>query len=157
MTKHTLRSTQTVAADPDRVWRFFSNAANLGRITPRSMDFAIHTPEPSTEEGATIDYTVRPLFGIPARWQSLIEDVSAPNRFRDVQVNGPYKSWIHEHRFEERDGQTVCSDRIDYASRGGPLIHRFLVRPDIERIFDYRTMVLGEIFKAIPAAPSALP
>jgi NADH dehydrogenase len=160
MTKHTLRSTQTVAADPDRVWRFFSNAANLGRITPRSMDFAIHTPEPSTEEGATIDYTVRPLFGIPARWQSLIEDVSAPNRFRDVQVKGPYKSWIHEHRFTEVDGGVRMDDRVDYEMPFGPfgaLGHRMAVRAQLEYVFDFRSAAINDIFEAAGDPDGATP
>ena len=67
MPRQTLRSSHIVPADLETVWRFFSNARNLGRISPRSMSFEIHTDEPSTETGSTIDYTVRPLFGIPTR------------------------------------------------------------------------------------------
>ncbi len=42
------------------------------------MGFEIHTPEPSTETGSIIDYTLRPVFGIPASWRTRIEAVDAP-------------------------------------------------------------------------------
>jgi hypothetical protein len=41
------------------------------------------------------------------------------------------------------------TDRVKYAAPGGifePLIHRFFVRRDVKRIFDYRERVFGEIF-----------
>ena len=85
MTKHILDSRHHVPADIGTVWEFFSRAENLGRITPRSMGFEILTDQPSTESGSTIDYTLRPVFGIPAKWRTRIESVEAPHHFRDVQ------------------------------------------------------------------------
>ena len=52
--------------------------------------------------------------------------------------SGPYRLWIHEHRFEERDGGTLMHDDVRYAVLFDFLIHRFFIRPDIERIFAYR-------------------
>ena len=114
MAKHTLHSSHIVKADPERVWSFFSSARNLGRITPRSMGFAMHTPDPVTEPGATIDYTVRPLFGIPVRWQTRIDEVEAPVRFLDIQAQGPYRSWVHEHRFTPVQDGVRMDDHVDY-------------------------------------------
>ena len=132
MTKHTLDSTHIVKADLERVWDFFSRARNLGRITPRSMGFDIHTPDPVTETGAIIDYTVRPLFGIPAHWQTHIDEVEAPLRFRDVQAKGPYRSWVHEHRFTPVDGRRPHGRprrvRDCPSVRIGALGHRLVVR-----------------------------
>ena len=121
MTKHILSSRHHVSADPQTVWDFFSRAQNLGRITPRSMGFDIHTENPSTETGATIDYTVRPVFGIPTGWRTRIEAVEAPHFFRDVQERGPYKSWVHEHRFTEVEGGVRMDDRVEYEMPFGPL------------------------------------
>jgi uncharacterized protein YbjT (DUF2867 family)/ligand-binding SRPBCC domain-containing protein len=160
MSMHTLRSTQTVPADARRVWDFFSSATNLGRITPGSMGFEIHTPDPSTESGSIIDYTIRPLFGIPTRWQTRIDAVEAPKRFRDIQVKGPYKSWLHEHRFTEVDGGVRMDDRVDYEMPFGPvgaLGHRMVVKNQLEWVFDFRTTAVNNIFEPAGDPDGATP
>ena len=42
-----------------------------------------------------------------------------PMRIVEVQVEGPMKSWRHEHLFEEVDGHTRMIDRIEYTKPGG--------------------------------------
>jgi uncharacterized protein YbjT (DUF2867 family)/ligand-binding SRPBCC domain-containing protein len=160
MSMHTLRSTQTVPADARRVWDFFSSATNLGRITPGSMGFEIHTPDPSTESGSIIDYTIRPLFGIPTRWKTRIDAVEAPKRFRDIQVKGPYKSWLHEHRFTEVEGGVRMDDRVDYEMPFGPvgaLGHRMVVKNQLEWVFDFRTTAVNNIFEPAGDPDGATP
>lgn len=150
MTKHILSSRHHIPADLDRVWDFFSSAANLGRITPRAMGFEIHTPEPSTESGATIDYTLRPVFGIPASWRTRIEAVDAPNHFRDIQERGPYKSWVHEHRFSQVEGGVRMDDRVEYEMPFGPLgslAHRMAVASQLQYVFDFRASAIDDIFE----------
>ena len=160
MSKHTLQSSHIVAAPLARVWEFFSSAANLGRITPRSMGFDILTENPSTETGALIDYKVRPVFGIPTHWQTLIDEVEAPTRFRDTQVKGPYKSWVHEHRFTEVEGGVRMDDRVDYEMPFGPigaLGHRMAVRNQLEWVFDFRTTAINNIFEPAGDRDGATP
>jgi ligand-binding SRPBCC domain-containing protein len=55
-------------------------------------------------------------------------------------------SWVHEHRFERRDGGTLMRDRVNYEVTGGALIQRFLVAPDLKRIFQFRKARLNSIF-----------
>jgi NADH dehydrogenase len=158
--KHLLSSSHTVASDIDTVWDFFSRAENLGRITPRSMGFEIHTDSPSTEAGATIDYTVRPLFGIPTGWRSRIDEVDAPHRFRDVQEKGPYKSWVHGHRFTEVDGGVRMDDRVEYEMPFGPigaLGHRMVVRSQLQYVFDFRATAIDNIFESAGDPDGATP
>ena len=160
MTKHILSSRHQVAADIDTVWDFFSRAENLGRITPRSMGFEIHTPEPSTESGSTIDYTLRPLFGIPASWRTRIESVDAPHQFRDVQERGPYKSWVHEHRFTEVEGGVRMDDRVEYEMPFGPLGslgHRLVVRSQLQYVFNFRATAIDNIFEPAGRQDGATP
>ena len=64
----------------------------------------------------------------------------------DEQRRGPYRAWIHEHRFEERDGGTLVMDRVRYRVPGGAVVDRLLVRRDLRRISFYRGKKLEELF-----------
>ena len=129
----------------EEVFAFFSDAANLERITPPWLRFHTLTPLPiAMRPGATIDYRLR-LRGLPLRWQSEITVWDPPRRFVDEQRRGPYRSWIHEHELTERDGGTEVRDFVRYAVPGGRWLDRLLVRPDVARIFDYRRRMLQEL------------
>lgn len=95
--------------------------------------------------GALIDYRLK-VRGIPLGWRSRINVWEPPHRFEDEQLRGPYRQWIHEHTFEARDGGTLARDRVSYAVPLDFVSHRWLVRPDIEQIFDYRTEALKRRF-----------
>ena len=95
--------------------------------------------------GALIDYRLR-FRGFPIKWRSEILVWEPPHRFVDSQVRGPYRKWVHEHKFVEREGGTLASDRVDYSVLGGSLVNTLLVRRDVERIFTYRRRRLTEIF-----------
>jgi len=128
------------------VFEFFADAANLEAITPEWVRFKILTPLPiKMEPGTLIDYRLR-VRGVPVRWRTLISAWEPPHRFIDEQVHGPYRSWVHEHTFEERDGGTLVRDRVRYATAFDRLVHRWLVRPDVERIFEHRARALRERF-----------
>jgi NADH dehydrogenase len=160
MSRHTLISTQFVPADQEHVWRFFSDPRNLGRITPSGMDFVIRTPDVVIESGATVDYTIRPLFGIPTHWRTLIDRVEAPSAFRDVQLKGPYRSWVHEHRFTPVQGGVRMDDVVDYEMAFGvvgELAHRLVVRAQLEHIFKFRTTAIADIFEPAGASEGAAP
>lgn len=128
------------------VFPFFADARNLEAITPDAVRFEILTPPPIVMRvGLRIDYRLR-IQGIPIRWQSEITAWDPPRRFVDEQRRGPYRLWIHEHSFEERDAGTIVRDQVQYAAPGGPLVERLLVRPRLRRIFAYRHARLRERF-----------
>ncbi len=127
------------------VFSFFSNAANLDAITPPWLSFRMVGPPPVMRAGIFIDYRLR-VRGIPLGWRTRINVWEPPHRFVDEQIKGPYRQWIHEHTFESRDGGTVVRDKVEYAVPFDGLTHRWLVRPDIEKIFAYRTRALEKLF-----------
>ena len=130
----------------NKVFAFFSDAQNLDSITPPWLHFRTITLAPGEmRPGLVIDHRLR-IHGFPLRWRSKITDWNPPSRFVDEQVRGPYRLWIHEHRFEERDGGTLVHDHVRYAVLFNFLIHQFFIRPDIERIFAYRQRKLRDIF-----------
>jgi len=135
---------------PEELFLFFADAANLDAITPPWLHFHIVTPRPiAMREGALIDYRLR-VRGLPLRWRTRINVWQPPHRFVDEQLRGPYRQWIHEHTFEPRDGGALARDRVRYAVPLGCLVHRWLVRPDIERIFQYRAERLRQRFRCAP-------
>jgi ligand-binding SRPBCC domain-containing protein len=152
---HELRVELSVSRPRAEVFAFFADAANLQVLTPSFVDFRIVTPAPiEMRRGARIEYRLR-IHGIPVRWESEITVWDPPVRFVDEQLRGPYRSWVHEHRFAEEATGTRITDHVRYAVPGGPLeglVHRWLVRPDVERIFAYRSAVLAQRYGAAPAA-----
>jgi ligand-binding SRPBCC domain-containing protein len=142
MTVHTLTRTTRLSQPIDRVFDFFSNAANLQAITPPWLGFRILTPPPiDMREGALIEYAIR-VRGLPMRWVTRIEQWNPPHHFVDVQLRGPYRLWEHTHRFVEVDGGTEMTDTVRYSLPLGPLgvlVNRFLVSRDLRLIFDYRS------------------
>jgi ligand-binding SRPBCC domain-containing protein len=137
-----------VPAPLDATFAFFSDAANLERLTPGWVQFSIVTPLPIImRAGLEIDYRIR-LHGVPLAWTSRI-DVWEPGRcFVDRQIAGPYLWWRHEHRFETAGDATRVIDEVEYVPRAAWMTAR-LVRRDVERIFQYRQKALQEIFNRL--------
>ena len=146
MRVHSLSSSVWLPQPLEHAFDFFSEARNLEELTPPWLRFQVLTPEPiEMREGQKIDYKLR-LRGIPLRWQSEITTWDPPRLFVDEQVRGPYRLWVHEHRFEERDGGTLAEDYVRYAVLGGWVADRIAIRRDIRRIFQYRRDRLEKIF-----------
>ena len=70
--------------------------------------------------GESVTWSAR-HFGVRWRMTSTISAYERPVRFVDEQVRGPFRSWRHEHRFEERAGGTRMTDVVDFAAPLGPL------------------------------------
>lgn len=144
-----LVSETLVPAPIEEVFDFFSRAENLERITPPELGFRILTPLPiEMRPGALIAYRLK-LNGIPFRWQTEITVWEPTVRFVDVQLRGPYRQWVHEHRFESVPEGTRMTDDLTYAlplGFFGNLAHRLFVRKKVEAIFSHREKVLSKIF-----------
>ena len=160
MTVYSLSASQIIPADLDRAWAFFSDPANLPRITPTPLGFEMRTAPEPTHEGQLIEYTVRPVAGVPLHWQTRIEAVDAPRTFTDVQLKGPYRRWVHQHNFTAVDGGTRIDDHIEYELPLGPLgrlAHHLFVKAQLRAIFGFRTQAMQSIFEPRPAETSAAP
>ncbi len=140
----------------DEVFPFFAAAANLQRITPPWVDFRIVTPLPiEMRVGALIDYRLR-VHGVPIGWRTAITAWDPPHHFVDTQVKGPYRRWIHSHRFRAVPGGTLVEDEVDFAVPGGWPIEQLFVRRDLTGIFLYRQHATLAAFGATAVEPPAV-
>lgn len=60
-------------------------------------------------------------FGIYQTLTSKVTEFDQPNYFVDEMVKGAFKSFTHEHLFEELNGKTIMTDVFDYRSPFGLL------------------------------------
>jgi ligand-binding SRPBCC domain-containing protein len=138
----------------EMAWSFFSSAKNLALITPPEMEFKILTKLDDKEiyEGLLIDYTVKPVLGIPLNWQTEIFKVDKPHSFADRQLKGPYKIWEHTHTFIQKENGTLMIDELKYQiplGILGDLAHSIFVKKKVTEIFKFRERALEKIFGSV--------
>ena len=148
MAEHTLTRSSTIGRPLRDVFDFFADAGNLERITPPELNFHIITPQPiDIEKGTLIDYSLK-LRGLPMKWRTEISVWDPPFEFVDQQLSGPYKQWIHRHRFTELEkGKTLIEDEVRYRLPLEPLgdVVHFIVRRELNYIFDHRQKTVAEL------------
>ena len=148
---HSLDQITLLPLKPEDAWNFFSNPANLGKITPPGMNFQITSDNSDYEmyPGMIITYKVSPIFNIPVSWVTEITQVEKYQYFIDSQVSGPYKFWHHQHIFREFNGGTEMRDLLHYGmpyGAFGRLLEKSLVNRRVEYIFNFRKRKLEELF-----------
>jgi ligand-binding SRPBCC domain-containing protein len=147
-----LKRTQFIKADIQTCWDFFSSPKNLKLITPSYMGFEVKVDLPEKMyEGLMIEYTVKPLLGIPMSWITEIKTVKENEFFVDEQRKGPYTIWHHEHHFKQVEGGVEMTDIVSYViplGILGKIAHPIIVRKKLEEIFAYRFQKVDEIFNS---------
>jgi ligand-binding SRPBCC domain-containing protein len=150
-----LQREQWIPRSIEEVFAFFADAKNLEAITPSWLGFRILLPEPiAMRAGAHIVYRLC-WHRFPMRWVTEIRSWDPPTGFIDVQLRGPYRHWHHTHSFQPVDGGTLMRDVVQYALPFGCLgwlAHAWVVKADLNAIFDYRATTVSELLGA-PARP----
>lgn len=150
-------SSVTVAAPLSEVWAFHQDVmTNLAALSPPEAGVRVESADPLPPRlGTRVVITARaPVVG-RVRWLAEYVEHRPPGDdgaawFTDVQVEGPFKSWRHTHRFEAAgDKRTVCRDHVEYRVPGGPLAglaDAIIVRRQLKAMFDHRAVKLAERF-----------
>ena len=76
--------------------------------------------------------------------RSRIIDYKPPERFTDIQLKGPYKSWVHLHVLDNVPGGTLLTDEVTYKLHLSTLfLHPFFIRKKLMDIFSYRAVKIS--------------
>ena len=146
----TLEFKQFLPLTIEEAWQFFSNPANLGKITPKTMNFIITSTVPGKiYPGLIITYKVSPVLGIPMSWVTEITQVNEPYYFIDDQRSGPYAIWHHEHYFEVVENGVMMTDKLFYKVPFGPLgdlLDKMFIHKKVQGIFEFRKTFLSTIY-----------
>lgn len=114
-----------------------------------------------SREGDLRDGTVRLRLRTAAfttLWTARHEGYEENVRFRDVQVAGPFRRWVHTHSFEpETDETSWLTDTVEYELPYGPLgrlVGGGLVRRRLARLFAHRhRLMLNDVALASQTQP----
>jgi ligand-binding SRPBCC domain-containing protein len=150
MREELFTSVQDLPVPRAEVFAFFADPSNLERLTPPWLSFQVLTPAPLPRgEGAQFSYRLK-VRGLALTWSTLIESWVPGERFTDRQIRGPYALWHHTHLFEDLPGGgTRIIDRVRYRvgwGLAGRIITALWVRPDVERIFQFRRATIEALF-----------
>ena len=157
----TLEFETTLAAPLAKVWAFYEDVQkSLEAISSPADEVKIESVELPPREGTRLVITAKvPLRG-RVKWVAKIVEHRPPHavvfgeeaRFVDVQEDGPFKSWRHEHDFEAIDAKhTRVIDRITYRVGLGPagwIADVAFVRPKLRAMFRYRHGQLHRLLDA---------
>lgn len=150
---YSLKTEQLLPCSLDDAWQFFSRPQNLANITPAHLGFNIVSTHHGEEmyAGQIIEYTVKPVLGIPLYWMTEITQVEKHRYFIDEQRFGPYTFWHHQHHFRAEAQGVFMTDIVHYRLpfwRLGSLAHSMFVKKQLKQIFDYRFQAAERHFSA---------
>lgn len=151
MAAHSIKTVQKIPISLDEAWNFFSNPANLQTITPDDMGFEIISKHhgPVMYPGQLIEYTVKPVLGIPMYWMTEITQVKDKEYFIDEQRFGPYRLWHHQHHFKAIPGGVEMTDIVHYKiplGILGRLANNLFISKKLQQIFQYRFVKVETLF-----------
>ncbi len=134
-----LTARQLLPLPVGEVFDFFRDPRNLSGLIPGWLEFTLVGPRENLAvfEGAEFDYTIRWL-GMRLKWRSRIDEYRPPERFADVQLVGPYRSWRHVHTFTPVSEGTLLGEEITYRIPLEAALAERLINRQLEEIFGYR-------------------
>lgn len=154
---YSIKTVQKIPISLELAWDFFSKPDNLKEITPSNLGFNITSKHhgPSMYCGQIIEYTVKPILGIPLYWMTEITHVIDKKYFVDEQRFGPYSLWHHQHHFKEIEGGVEMTDIVHYKLPLwflGDIAQVILVKSQLSGIFNHRFKAVEERFGVWPDA-----
>jgi uncharacterized protein len=125
------------------LFRWHEQPGAFERLTPGWQPTRVVSRTGGITPGSRVEVEV-PMLGGLLHQRLLVEhrDYVPGERFSDVQLSGPFASWVHSHIMQhDAPGRSSLVDRIDYALPLGALgdvAAGWFVRRSLDRLFDFR-------------------
>lgn len=148
---YSLKTVQRIPVTIEEAWDFFSKPENLKDITPPDLDFQVRSHHHGSRmyPGQIIEYTVKPVLGVPLYWMTEITHVKDFSFFVDEQRYGPYSLWHHQHHFKSIEGGVEMTDIVHYKIPFwilGDIANTLFVKDQLRKIFDFRYTAVEQRF-----------
>jgi ligand-binding SRPBCC domain-containing protein len=148
---YSFKTVQHIPVSIEVAWNYFSRPDNLMEITPGDMGFSVRSKHhgDTMYAGQLIEYTVKPLFGIPVYWMTEITYVKHMEYFVDEQRYGPYQLWHHQHHFRSIEGGVEMTDIVHYKIPFwfiGDIANALVVERKLKQIFNFRKSAIEKKF-----------
>ena len=148
---YSLKTVQNIPISLGLAWDFFSRPDNLKEITTAKLGFEIISQHHGEKmyAGQLIEYTVKPILGIPLYWMTEITHVQDKQYFIDEQRFGPYSLWHHQHHFKEIEGGVEMTDIVHYKLPLwflGDIAQVVMVKKQLKEIFNFRVEAVEKKF-----------
>lgn len=130
-----------IRAAPERVFAFHALADAFERLMPPWEKAEIIQKADITKVGSRAIVEMKVLGIFPARWVAEHTKYEPSQRFEDVQISGPFKTWRHEHIILPCESGAILRDEIDYEPPFwifGSLAAPLAIVPKLEKMFAYR-------------------
>ena len=98
-------------------------------------------------EGESVTWRGR-HFGLTLQHTSKITRYEPPAYFQDVMTAGAFKTFVHDHRFQEQNGGTVMRDELKFSAPFGVLgsmVERLVLRAYLTRFLFERNKFVKQI------------
>ena len=130
--------TQLEGHETGKVFAWHERPGAMERLTPPWANVDVEVNEGGIRDGARIVLRVHQG---PAsfRWELRHRDFVEGRQFRDEQVSGPLRSWVHTHGFEpDGQGGTRLKDEIELEAPMGLPVGPGWVKRELDRLFAFR-------------------
>jgi ligand-binding SRPBCC domain-containing protein len=132
-----------IAAPPEDCFDLSLSVELHLESTARTCERAVEgVTSGSLAVGDRVTWEARHL-GARRRMTVEITRYDRPRSFRDEQLDGPFRRFVHEHRFEPVGDGTRMRDELEFASLLGPL-DRVVLVPHLRRLLLERNALIKQ-------------
>ena len=128
-------------ASAEDLFNYHARPGAFQRLLPPWERISLPSPVSPLQNHSQVTFDLRkgPL---RIRWVAQNENVSPGHGFEDIQLRGPFKTWIHRHRFiGQGPEKSQLKDQIQVALPGaflGNLMGQPMVSKQMKRLFWFR-------------------
>lgn len=126
---------------PEEVFDWHERPGAFERLTPAWGEVEVLHRAGGIKDGGTVSLKIH-RGPTSFRWDLRHRDYEYGRQFRDEQVSGPMKSWLHTHLFLPRPGGgTIVKDEIDVEAPlglAGEAVAPSFIKRELERLFRFR-------------------